>query len=165
MLHAQSGRVVDGRGLPVLMRCVSLSPWLIPEGYLAGLGSLAALETSPSQFKQRLAAIVGPEKAHAFWSAWEKQFVTAADFKRLHEEGFNRVRLPSRPPMRPPAAACVAVTTRSSATLRRWNFECEPIGCERHSLTETSFWLTGHSNLDIVRSRNDVCKVQPDPRA
>lgn len=94
MLHAQSGRVVDGRGSPVLLRCVSLSPWLIPEGYLAGEGSLAALETSPSQFRQRLAAIVGTEKAHVFWRAWERQFVVAADFQHLHREGFNCVRLP-----------------------------------------------------------------------
>ncbi|MGH8199293.1 MAG: hypothetical protein ACREVO_02840, partial [Steroidobacteraceae bacterium] len=94
MLHARAGTVVDGSGSHVLLRCVSLSPWLIPEGYLAGQGSLAALETSPSQFRQRLTETVGPGKVHAFWSAWRKQFVVAADFNHLHREGFNCVRLP-----------------------------------------------------------------------
>lgn len=94
MLHAGAGKVVDGAGAPVLLRCVSLSPWLIPEGYLAGQGSLAALETSPSQLRQRLTEAVGAGKARAFWSAWQEHFAVAADFHHLHDEGFNCVRLP-----------------------------------------------------------------------
>ena len=91
MLHAQSGRVVDGRGAPVLLRCVSLSPWLIPEGYLAGQGSLAALETSPSQFKQRLAkSFVSPEDLARFTS------IVLAELTDLHEGNIARFRL--RPP-------------------------------------------------------------------
>ncbi|MGA7537291.1 MAG: hypothetical protein WBW93_00845 [Steroidobacteraceae bacterium] len=29
MLHVAAGKLVDGSGRPVLLRCVNLSPWLI----------------------------------------------------------------------------------------------------------------------------------------
>jgi len=67
MLHVAAGRLVDGSARPLLLRCVNLSPWLIPEGYLMGQGSLAALTTSPSQIKRRLEAVVGPQESRAFW--------------------------------------------------------------------------------------------------
>ncbi len=94
MLHAADGAVLDRNGAPVLLRCVNLSPWLVPEGYLIGQGSLAALTTSASELKQRLAALVGPEKSQAFWRRWTDAFLDAADFQRLKSEGFNCVRLP-----------------------------------------------------------------------
>lgn len=94
MLHAAGGAVVDARGNRVLLRCVNLSPWLVPEGYLIAGGSLAALTTSPSQIKERLAAAVGPERAISFWREWIHSFVTEADFQRLKAAGFNCVRLP-----------------------------------------------------------------------
>jgi endoglucanase len=94
MLHAAAGAVVDAAGDPVLLRCVNLSPWLDPEGYLIAGGSLAALTTSPSQIKQRLQTVVGLERAAAFWREWIEAFVTEADFRRLKSAGFNCVRLP-----------------------------------------------------------------------
>ena len=94
MLHAAGGAVVNAHGDRVLLRCVNLSPWLVPEGYLMAGGSLAALTTSPSQIKERLAAVVGPERAAAFWRQWIEAFVTEADFRRLSAAGFNCVRLP-----------------------------------------------------------------------
>lgn len=93
-LHAADGAVLDRNGTRVLLRCVNLSPWLVPEGYLMGQGSFAALTTSPSQIKQRLASIIGPEKAQAFWHDWTDAFVDASDFQRLKSQGFNCVRLP-----------------------------------------------------------------------
>jgi endoglucanase len=94
MLHAERGAVVDAGGAPVLLRCVGLSPWLIPEGYLIGQGSLAALRTSPSQIRQRLEDIAGPVQAGIFWQKWTERFVIEDDFARLHAQGFNCVRLP-----------------------------------------------------------------------
>jgi endoglucanase len=94
MLHAESGAVLDGAGAPVLLRCVNLSPWLIPEGYLIGRGGLAPLRTSPSQIRQRLEDIAGPVQAGVFWQQWTERFVTQDDFARLHAQGFNCVRLP-----------------------------------------------------------------------
>jgi endoglucanase len=94
VLHAGDGVVVDGGGKAVLLRCVNLAAWLIPEGYLVGQGSLAALTTSPSQFKHRLDALVGRGKALAFWSQWANTFVKDSDFDALKQQGFNCVRLP-----------------------------------------------------------------------
>jgi endoglucanase len=94
MLHVANGALVDGRGTPVLLRCVNLSPWLIPEGYLVGQGSLAALTTSPSEIKQRLEEILGPDDARAFWREWTNEFVVESDFQHLKSRGFNCVRLP-----------------------------------------------------------------------
>lgn len=94
MLHAAAGAVVDSAGDRVLLRCVNLSPWLDPEGYLMSGGSLAALTTSPSQIKERLESVVGSERAATFWRKWIEAFVDQADFRRLQAAGFNCVRLP-----------------------------------------------------------------------
>ncbi|HMK87651.1 MAG TPA: glycoside hydrolase family 5 protein [Steroidobacteraceae bacterium] len=94
MLHVANGALVDGQGRHVLLRCVNLSPWLIPEGYLIGQASLAALTTSPSEVKQRLEEIVGPDEARAFWQEWINNFVVESDFQHLKSHGFNCVRLP-----------------------------------------------------------------------
>jgi endoglucanase len=93
-LRAGEGVVVDGSGMTVLLRCVNLAAWLIPEGYLVGQGSLAALTTSPSQIKQRLEALVGRDKAQTFWSEWTSDFVKESDFAALKQQGFNCIRLP-----------------------------------------------------------------------
>ena len=93
MLHAANGAVVDSTGSPVSLRCVSLSPWLDPEPYLT-TKAFKSLITSPSQFKQRLAALVGPDQAQDFWQQWMDSFVTENDFKHLAQTGFNCVRLP-----------------------------------------------------------------------
>lgn len=94
MLHAADRAVVDSTGARVLLRCVNLSPWLVPEGYLISPGSIAALTTSPSQIKQRLETVVGPERAAAFWREWTNAFVNETDFRHLKSAGFNCVRLP-----------------------------------------------------------------------
>ena len=94
MLHTADRAVVDSTGARVLLRCVNLSPWLVPEErYLISPGSLAALTTSPSQIKQRLETVVGPERAAAFWRYWTNAFVNEADFRHLKSAGFNCVRV------------------------------------------------------------------------
>jgi endoglucanase len=93
MLHAANGTVVDGKGAPVRLRCVNLSPWLDPEPYLIGK-ALRGLTRSPSELKQKLVELVGPADAQVFWRQWEDAFVTRADFARLKERGFDCVRLP-----------------------------------------------------------------------
>ena len=93
MLHASDGAVVDAQGAPVQLRCVNLSPWLEPEPYLIGK-ALRGLTRSPSDLKKKLAYLVGPADAQAFWRQWEDTFVTREDFALLKEQGFNCVRLP-----------------------------------------------------------------------
>jgi endoglucanase len=94
MLLAAKGMVRDGSGAPVLLRCVNLSPWLVPEGYLIAQGDAARLKASPSEIRQRLESVVGPDKALAFWRDWTTAFVDAPDFQHLKRQGFNCVRLP-----------------------------------------------------------------------
>ncbi|HTX15291.1 MAG TPA: cellulase family glycosylhydrolase [Candidatus Baltobacteraceae bacterium] len=95
MLHASTsnGTVVTASGAPVELRCVNLSPWLDPEPYLIGK-ALRGLTRSPSELKQKLAGLVGPEEAQRFWQQWQAAFITEADFARLERQGFNCVRLP-----------------------------------------------------------------------
>ena len=93
MLHAANGEVLNSTGSPLLLRGVNLTPWLNPEPYLIANG-LRALLLSPSELKQNLAKLVGPDEAQSFWRQWEDAFVTEADFKHLAEQGFNCVRLP-----------------------------------------------------------------------
>ena len=93
MLHADNGAVVDSEGAPVQLRCVNLNPWLDPEPYLIGK-ALRGLTRSPSELKQKLADLVGPAEAQAFWRQWEDTFITRADFARLKQQGFDCVRLP-----------------------------------------------------------------------
>ena len=93
MLHVSNGAVVDAEGAPVQLRCVNLSPWLDPEPYLIGK-ALRGLTRSPSELKQKLADLVGPAEAQAFWRQWEDTFITRADFARLKQQGFDCVRLP-----------------------------------------------------------------------
>jgi endoglucanase len=92
MLHAENGAVVGADG-SVTLRCVNLSPWLVPEGYLIS-HSLRALLRSPSEIRAHLIDLVGAEAAHAFWQHWREAFVSAADFTHLSQQGFNCVRLP-----------------------------------------------------------------------
>lgn len=86
MLHAANGAVVNADGAPVQLRCANLSPWLDPEPYLIGK-ALRGLTRSPSELKQKLAEIVGPADAQAFWQQWEDTFITREDFARLKEQG------------------------------------------------------------------------------
>ena len=93
MLHAALGRVVDGSGKPVELRCVNLSPWLNPEPYLVA-PSWRALNTSPTELRDGIARAVGSRTARKFWRQWEETFVTEEDFRTLAGQGFTCVRLP-----------------------------------------------------------------------
>lgn len=86
--------MLDGHGRAIVLHCLNLSAWLIPEGYLVGEGSFAALTTSPSQIRQRLETLVGREKARGFWEQWARAFVDESDFGHFEQQGFNCVRLP-----------------------------------------------------------------------
>ncbi len=93
MLHAVAGKVLDGNGVPVILRGVNLSPWLDPQPYLLSKG-IRPLFQSPSDFKKRMADLIGPDVADTFWQKWTDSFVTEDDFRRMAEQGINCVRLP-----------------------------------------------------------------------
>ncbi|HUN26904.1 MAG TPA: cellulase family glycosylhydrolase [Steroidobacteraceae bacterium] len=121
VLHAAQGQVLDGAANPVQLRCVNLSPWLIPEPYLIGAGGLRALVSSPTETRQRLAQLVGAQVAASFWRHWTENFLVAADFRHLHELGFNCVRLPLdyRDILIAPAARASALDPQALAPVDR----------------------------------------------
>lgn len=90
-VHADSGRLVDGQGRPLLMRGVGLGNWLLPEGYMWGFQDGPQ---SPRQIETLVADLVGDERAQHFWLEFQDSFVTEADIARIAEEGFDHVRLP-----------------------------------------------------------------------
>jgi len=91
-LHARDGRIVTGRGEPVLLRGVGLGNWLLPEGYMWKFESPGA--QSPREIEALVADLVGPERATEFHRAFRERFLTRDDMLAIAREGMNHVRLP-----------------------------------------------------------------------
>jgi hypothetical protein len=90
-VHVADGRVVDGAGRPVLLRGVGLGGWLLPEGYMWGLGPGAQ---SPREIEALVARLVGPRQAEEFWREYRDAFVAEADIARIAAAGLDHVRVP-----------------------------------------------------------------------
>ncbi len=90
-VHADDGRLVDGSGRPVLLRGVGLGGWLLPEGYMWGLGPGAQ---SPRQIEALVDRLVGTHRAEQFWHAYRDVFVTEADIARIAACGLDHIRVP-----------------------------------------------------------------------
>lgn len=90
-LHVQGTQIVDDTGKPVLLRGVNFGSWLLLENSFFGAGfqdEKALWDTLQSRFGADGMA----EVREAFRSAW----ITPADFQRVHDLGFNNVRVPFR---------------------------------------------------------------------
>lgn len=88
-LHADGPRIVDGDNKPVLLRGMGLGGWMIQEGYMLKLG-----QHQQHVIRRGIAALVGPDKAAAFYRAWLDNFITKADIDAMAGWGFNSIRLP-----------------------------------------------------------------------
>ena len=91
-VHASAGRLVDGRGVPVILRGVGLGNWLLPEGYMWKFGHPRA--QSPREIEALIEDLVGLDRAAEFWERFRTAFLTEDDIARIHFEGMNHVRLP-----------------------------------------------------------------------
>jgi endoglucanase len=90
MVH-QIGRTLVGTdGKPLRLRGVNLGGWLLWEGGDFG----KAILLSESTLFDRLAQVVGNQGAQDFRNQIYANFITAADFQRIAQLGFNSVRLP-----------------------------------------------------------------------
>ncbi len=89
-VRAEGTSLVDDQG-PLLLRGVGLGNWLLPEGYMWGFGDD---QSSPRQIEQRIASLVGPEQAVAFWRRFRDVFIAERDFALIADAGFDHVRLP-----------------------------------------------------------------------
>ncbi len=90
-LHAAGIYLADGTNRTVILRGLGLGGWLVPEGYMIGTSSFA---NSPTEFRNKVAALVGAPNADQFFAAYRRYFVQRADIDSLARWGFNSVRLP-----------------------------------------------------------------------
>jgi endoglucanase len=91
-VHADAGRLCDGRNEPILLRGVGLGNWLLPEGYMWKFG--ADTLQSPRQIEAFVSELVGPARAASFWREFRNRFIGEADIAKIAAEGMNHVRLP-----------------------------------------------------------------------
>jgi hypothetical protein len=91
-VHASTGRLLDGRGDPLILRGVGLGNWLLPEGYMWKFEHPRT--QSPREIESLIEDLVGPDRAAQFWKSFRAAFVTEDDIARIRAEGMNHVRLP-----------------------------------------------------------------------
>ena len=91
-VHASLGRLVDGRGEPLILRGVGLGNWLLPEGYMWKFEHTRT--QSPREIEALIQDLVGPDRAAQFWDRFRETFITEDDIARIRAEGMNHVRLP-----------------------------------------------------------------------
>ena len=90
-VHAQAGRLVDGRGVELQLRGVGLGNWLLPEGYMWKFGRGAE---SPREIEALITRLLGENSAAVFWGNFRAVFISEDDIAKIAASGFDHVRLP-----------------------------------------------------------------------
>ncbi len=91
-VRASGGRLLDGRGEPLILRGVGLGNWLLPEGYMWKFEHPRT--QSPREIEALIDDLVGPELAIEFWQRFRATFIAEEDIAQIRAEGMNHVRLP-----------------------------------------------------------------------
>jgi hypothetical protein len=89
-LRVQGTRIVDEAGKPAILRGMGLGGWMLQEGYMLDIDGVGTQRS----IHARIADLIGPEKAEAFYQAWRDNHTTRADIDAMARWGFNSVRLP-----------------------------------------------------------------------
>jgi hypothetical protein len=89
-LRTDGQRIVNEKGENVLLRGVGLGGWMLQEGYMLKVYR----EGQQYRIRERLEALIGPEKTEEFYDAWLANHTTRADIDAMKAWGFNSVRLP-----------------------------------------------------------------------
>jgi hypothetical protein len=89
-IHADGTRLVDGHGGSFAVKGINLGNWLVPEGYMFKFKQAR----SPKEIAGVVDALVGPEEASRFWTAFRDVYVAKADIGFIKAVGFNTVRVP-----------------------------------------------------------------------
>ena len=89
-IHADGARLVDAQGERFAVKGINLGNWLVPEGYMFRF----ARKRAPSEIAEVIEALVGPEEAARFWTAFREDYVTRDDIRFIKAAGFNTVRVP-----------------------------------------------------------------------
>ena len=90
-VHAQAGRLVDGRGTELQLRGVGLGNWLLPEGYMWKFGPGAE---SPREIEALITRLLGDNSAETFWNNFRETFISEEEIVKIATSGFDHVRLP-----------------------------------------------------------------------
>lgn len=90
-VRAEGQRIVNGAGVPFLLRGVGLGSWLLPEGYMWRMPEAA---DRPRRMETMVRDLLGTEGANQFWESYWDRFVTEEDVARIAAEGFNSLRVP-----------------------------------------------------------------------
>lgn len=100
MLHAQGTQIVDATGHPVVLRGINLGGWLVEEPWMepfvttpppgSNLPKIQDHVTLWQTLKSRF-GLAGMEQAR---TEFRRNWITEADFGRIHDAGLNCVRLP-----------------------------------------------------------------------
>jgi endoglucanase len=88
-LKVSGHNFVDAQGNTVFLRGVGLGNWLLPEGYMWKFGPDG---DRPRKIEHLITEMVGPQKAQEFWTAWQKNYISESDIRRIAQLGFNTVR-------------------------------------------------------------------------
>jgi endoglucanase len=89
--HTEHKQIVDADAKPILVRATNLGNWMVPEGYM---WLFKDGPQSPSEIRELVFELLGPEGSVAFWEKWRGNYVTREDIALLHQVGFNTVRVP-----------------------------------------------------------------------
>jgi endoglucanase len=90
-LHASGNKIVNGSGQEIILRGIGLGGWLVPEGYMLQTSGFA---NSPTDFYNKVTALVGTANAEEFFRRYRENFVTKRDIDSIAAWGFNSIRLP-----------------------------------------------------------------------
>src|SRR5262245_11877690 len=87
-LRVDADRIVDGSGSPVVLRGVGLGGWMNMENFITGYPA------NESSMREAVSAVLGTNRADAFFERLLDRFFGAADAEFLASLGVNCVRLP-----------------------------------------------------------------------
>ncbi len=90
-LQAKGTQIVDETGTPYLLKSIGLGGWMVQEGYMMKTSGFAGAQ---HQLRERITELIGEEGTQEFYDAWLANHVTEADIEKMHQVGFNSVRLP-----------------------------------------------------------------------
>ncbi len=90
-LHTEGPRIVGEDGQPYILKGIGLGGWMVQEGYMMKTSGFAGAQ---HQLRERITDLIGEEATEEFYGAWLANHVREADIDRMHEAGFNSVRLP-----------------------------------------------------------------------
>lgn len=90
-LHVQDKSILDGNENQVILRGMGLGGWMLQEGYMLQLSSVA---NPQHEIWALFEDAIGVENTNTFYDAWLDNHCTKTDVDSLASWGFNSIRLP-----------------------------------------------------------------------